>query len=156
MRDAPRLPRRSRPPIARRIAWSLALAAATLIAVTEVAGADAPAVHPERWPSAHSRGIVDPQTEARITALLSVMSLEEKVGQVIQTDISAIEPEDLRRYPLGALLAGGDSGPNGDERATPAEWLKLVREFRACARIRVGDRRGTAGPAGTRRQAPGR
>lgn len=94
-------------------------------------GAAPPAVHPSLWPAARSAGLVDADTEARITALLAVMSLEEKVGQVIQTDISAVDPEDLRRYPLGSVLAGGDSGPEGDERATPAAWLKLVREFRA-------------------------
>ena len=131
MRAALCLPCPRLPLIARRIALPVALAAAAFSAglrATEPAG---PAVHPERWPSARSAGIVDPRTELRITALLSSMSTEEKVGQVIQTDISAIEPEDLRRYPLGAVLAGGDSGPKGDERAPPAAWLALVREFRA-------------------------
>jgi hypothetical protein len=28
------------------------------------------------------------------------MSLEEKVGQIIQTDIGVVAPEDLARYPL--------------------------------------------------------
>jgi beta-glucosidase len=131
MHAALNLPRPKFPPIAWRVALALALAATAYAAVLLAAEPATPAVHPERWPAAHSTGIVDPQTEERITALLSLMSLEEKVGQVIQTDISAIEPEDLRRYPLGAVLAGGDSGPNGDEHAAPAEWLRLARAFRA-------------------------
>jgi beta-glucosidase len=61
------------------------------------------------------------------------MTLEEKVGQVIQADIAAITPEDLREYPLGSILAGGSSAPNGDDRASPAEWLALARAFRAVA-----------------------
>jgi beta-glucosidase len=95
---------------------------------------DAPAVvHAQQWPAARSAGLVDAATEQRIGALLQQMSVEEKVGQIIQADISAIKPDDLRRYPLGSVLAGGGSGPYGDERAAPATWLKLAREFHAVA-----------------------
>lgn len=97
-------------------------------------GDGAPAlVHAQQWPAARSAGLVDAVTEQRITALLQQMSVEEKVGQIIQADISAIQPDDLRRYPLGSVLAGGGSGPYGDERAAPAAWLKLAREFHAVA-----------------------
>jgi beta-glucosidase len=88
-------------------------------------------VHPELWPQAHSRGLVDQATEARIDALLARLTLEEKVGQVIQADISSVKPDDLRQYPLGSILAGGGSGPNGDDRASPDAWLQLARQFRA-------------------------
>src|SRR5678816_1925927 len=90
-------------------------------------------VHPQNWPQAHSRGLVDAATEARTTELLARMSLEEKVGQLIQTDITAIVPEDLRRYPLGSILAGGGSGPNGDDRASADAWLQWSRALRAVA-----------------------
>ena len=121
MRDLPRTDGSCLRPMLRFAALTLALAATSAAAQT---------VHPQRWPAAHSTGLVDPQTEERITALLGVMSVEEKVGQVIQTDIGSIDPEYLRRYPLGSILAGGDSGPDGDERASPAQWLELAREFR--------------------------
>ena len=65
-------------------------------------------MNPEQWPQARSRGLVDAATEARIGELLAKMSLEQKVGQIIQTDISAVVPEDLTRYPLGSILAGGN------------------------------------------------
>jgi beta-glucosidase len=90
-------------------------------------------VHPQQWPAARSAGLVDPAIEQRISALLQQMLVEEKVGQVIQADISAIKPEDLRRYPLGSILIGGNSGPYGDERAPPAAWLKLTNEFHGVA-----------------------
>jgi beta-glucosidase len=54
-------------------------------------------------------GLIDAPSEGFISDLLARMSLEEKVGQVIQTDIASIKPDDLRRYPLGAILAGGNS-----------------------------------------------
>mgnify|MGYP001164026746 FL=1 len=92
--------------------------------------ADATA-HPESWPEAHSpAAITDPATESAIDALIARMSLEQKVGQLVQADISAIEPEDLATYPLGSILAGGNSGPYGNERASAADWDKLVRAFR--------------------------
>ena len=104
---------------------------AAVAAYTVYAAAAEPTVHLELWPTANGRPLVDPATEARISELLAAMSVAEKVGQVIQTDIGAIEPDDLRRYPLGAVLAGGDSGVRGDDRAPPAEWLKLAQAFRA-------------------------
>lgn len=91
--------------------------------------------HPDLWPSAHSpASITDAKTERRINALLSRMTLEQKVGQMIQADISAITPADLSTYPLGSILAGGDSGPYGDERGDAAKWLRMVSEFREASR----------------------
>ncbi len=85
---------------------------------------------PARWPAAHSpAAITDTLTEARITAILGRMTLEQKVGQMIQADISTILPTDLAQYPLGSILAGGNSGPYGDERADAAKWNRLVNAF---------------------------
>lgn len=100
----------------------------------DIALAPAPAVQPDLWPTAQSpAALTDPATEAKIDALLERMTLEQKVGQVIQADISAIAPGDLEKYPLGSLLAGGNSGPYGNERASAAEWDRMVREYRAAS-----------------------
>ncbi|TMM46251.1 glycoside hydrolase family 3 protein [Qipengyuania marisflavi] len=97
-----------------------------------VADAGAAAANVAAWPQARSpSAITDPATEAAIGALIARMTLEQKVGQLIQADISAITPADLERYPLGSLLAGGNSGPYGDERGSAADWDRMVREFRA-------------------------
>ena len=40
------------------------------------------------WPKVESRVKADPKVEARITALLAKMSVEQKVGQVFQGDIA--------------------------------------------------------------------
>lgn len=90
--------------------------------------------HPELWPAAHSQGLVDPATERRITELMARMSLEQKVGQLIQADIGNMKPEELRQYPLGSILAGGNSPPlNGEDRSPQIEWVKTARAFRAVA-----------------------
>ena len=89
---------------------------------------------PANWPAAKSpSSITDDATESRITDLLSKMTLEQKVGQLIQADISTIKPEDLHTYQLGSLLAGGNSGPYGDERGSAADWDRMVREYRAAS-----------------------
>jgi beta-glucosidase len=87
--------------------------------------------HPELWPQSHSRGLVDPVTEAFVTDLMAKMSLEEKVGQMIQADTSSVRPADLRKYPLGSILAGGNSPPLGsDDRAHAQAWIETARAFR--------------------------
>ncbi|WP_443750914.1 glycoside hydrolase family 3 protein [Asticcacaulis solisilvae] len=81
------------------------------------------------WPKLEAAGLVDPATEAKITDIMSKMTLEEKVGQTVQADINFIKPEDLKTYPLGSILAGGNSSPGGNERATPDQWLQLADDY---------------------------
>ncbi|MGC1469106.1 MAG: glycoside hydrolase family 3 N-terminal domain-containing protein [Sphingorhabdus sp.] len=103
------------------------------ISYAEVAVAASPnaTANPELWPTAASPAeITSPAAEKSIDVILSRMTVEQKVGQLIQADISAITPEDLNRYPLGSILAGGNSGPYGDERASAAKWKQLVDAFR--------------------------
>ena len=100
-----------------------------------VAALAAPAVaqqaNPAVWPVAKSpAAITDAATEARMDALIARMTVEQKVGQTIQGDISAITPADLAKYPLGSILAGGNSGPNGNERSSAQDWHTLVKAFR--------------------------
>jgi beta-glucosidase len=90
--------------------------------------------HPALWPRAASPAtITDAKTEAFISGLMRKMSLEEKVGQTIQADGSAITPEDLRKYPLGSVEAGGNTAPGGDDRAAPPKWVDWIEAYRAVA-----------------------
>ena len=118
-----------------------ALFLTSALALTGAASAQqAPAVaaaaraNPAAWPQAHSpAAITDPATEKAIDALLARMTIEQKVGQVVQGDISSVTPADLARYPLGSILAGGNSGPYGDERADAATWARMVNDYRAAS-----------------------
>ena len=62
-------------------------------------------------------------------SLLARMSLERKVAQIIQPDIGAITPADMRQYRFGTILNGGNSGPYGNDKAPAADWLKLADEY---------------------------
>ena len=97
--------------------------------------------NPQLWPKAASpKAITNAKTEAFITELMSKMSLEEKVGQTIQGDGGSITPDDLRKYPLGSVLVGGNSAPDGNDRATPQRWVEWTRDFRAAALEKRADR----------------
>jgi beta-glucosidase len=99
------------------------------VAPAEAPAAPAPVDTRVRWPEVHSAVPVDAALEARAEAILSRMSLEEKVGQIIQGDIAALTPEDVKKYKLGSVLAGGNSGPGGNDRASAAEWLKAMDDL---------------------------
>ena len=101
----------------------------------DAAGAASPAIpgaglaHPEIWPAYEYPVSVQPDDEARITALLSKMTLEEKIGQLVQADLCCVTPEDVREYNLGSILVGGNSGPGGNDLAPAPEWLAAADDF---------------------------
>lgn len=130
-------------PAFRRALFSAVALAALLTGGAALAGpATEPAsaaADPAVWPAAASpAAISDARTEALISALMARMTIEEKVGQLIQADIGAITPADLATYPIGSILAGGNSAPAGDERAPLQDWVALSRAFRAAAAARPG------------------
>jgi beta-glucosidase len=87
------------------------------------------AAAPDPWPQVAWPLVEDPALETRIADLMATMTVEEKVGQLVQGDIASITPDDLRRYRLGSILAGGNSDPGGRYDASPAEWLALADAF---------------------------
>lgn len=72
-----------------------------------------PIVHPGLWPTAHSPVPKDPAIEARISALLERMSIEEKVGQTLQPEMKSITPADVVAYHIGSIENGGGSFGGG-------------------------------------------
>ncbi|WP_236672323.1 glycoside hydrolase family 3 protein [Croceicoccus sp. YJ47] len=64
--------------------------------------------------------------DAVVAGLLSRMSVERKVAQLIQPQINSFTPEDMARYRFGSYLNGGNGGPGGDEYAPASEWLALA------------------------------
>ncbi|EJL30337.1 beta-glucosidase-like glycosyl hydrolase [Caulobacter sp. AP07] len=120
-------------------AFCVALLATTLLTSASFAADSKSTAHPALWPVAKSQGVVDPQTEAFVDSLLARLTLEEKVGQMIQADFASITPEDLKTYPLGSILAGGSSPPLGaPDRSPIGPWVKSVEAFRDAAAQRPG------------------
>jgi beta-glucosidase len=97
--------------------------------------------NPANWPKLTPRLRRDPKVEQRIDALMARMSVDDKVGQLMQIDIASIKPKDLETYKLGSILNGGNSAPNNDERAPAAEWLKLADAFYDASMMKRADGR---------------
>jgi beta-glucosidase len=83
---------------------------------------------PEIWPQAPPT-TVSPTVDAFVAEILAHMSLEEKIGQMIQADIASITPAELKIYKLGSILAGGNAAPDSDVRTPPQAWLDMTDAF---------------------------
>ncbi|MDR3718778.1 MAG: glycoside hydrolase family 3 N-terminal domain-containing protein [Bryobacteraceae bacterium] len=66
----------------------------------------------------------DPQ----VKALLAKMTIQEKVGQMTQPDISALkDPSDIENLFLGSLLSGGDADPKAGNSIEA--WTDMYDEY---------------------------
>nr|WP_235186614.1 exo 1,3/1,4-beta-D-glucan glucohydrolase [Dyella japonica] len=104
-----------------------------------VCAGDASPVHADAWPRATWPFPKDAALERRVSDLMAKMTVEEKVGQLIQADILSVTPDDVRRYHLGAILAGGNSKPRGTVTATVDEWKAASESFYRASMTATGD-----------------
>ncbi len=68
--------------------------------------------------------------ETRVEALLSRMTLAEKVGQMTQVEKNSIEPAALRDYFIGSVLSGGGGSPRTN---TAAGWAAMTTAYQQAA-----------------------
>lgn len=61
--------------------------------------------------------------EQRVDSLLALMTLEEKIGQMVQAERRSISPADMTKYGIGSVLSAGGSAPSPNE---PAAWMDMV------------------------------
>ena len=74
----------------------------------------------------------------RVEDLLSRMTIEEKVGQMTQTERATVDadPGKITRGYLGSILSGGGSTPTPN---TAEEWADMVDRYQAAAlKTRLG------------------
>ena len=75
------------------------------------------------------QSLPDKQIETPVQAILSNMTLEQKVGQMIQAEIQYVTPEDVKTYHLGAVLNGGGSFPNRGKYSSVSDWIALADAY---------------------------
>ena len=85
-------------------------------------------INPENWPIIKTRPL-DPKVEEQIDQILPKLTLEQKVGQVIQGDTNALSPEDVKKYRLGSILSGGNSAPGDKPYADAQAWLDAADAY---------------------------
>ncbi|MDZ7902437.1 MAG: glycoside hydrolase family 3 N-terminal domain-containing protein [Rheinheimera sp.] len=83
----------------------------------------------ERWPALAKALPANAALEQRLNEILSKMTLEQKIAQMIQPEIRDITVEDMRKYGFGSYLNGGGAFPNNNKHATAADWIKLADDL---------------------------
>ena len=71
-----------------------------------------------------------------IEDLLAEMTLDEKIGQMIQAERKTATPNSVIKYALGSILSGGGSVPGDGGQAA---WLAMMQKYQdAAAQTRLG------------------
>ena len=68
--------------------------------------------------------------EEKVEKLVKAMSLEEKVGQMIQPDRSSASPDEIKEYFIGSVFSGGGNAPKPN---TKEGWFKMCEDYQAAA-----------------------
>ena len=92
------------------------------------------------WPEIRSAIAKDPAIELQIEEILGQMTLQEKIGQMIQPELRDITPEEMQEYKIGSILNGGGAWPNGNKYASPQEWAEKADEFWHASEAMFADR----------------
>ena len=69
------------------------------------------------------------EIERSIDEIMSSMTLEQKIGQMVQGNITHVTADDVARYYLGSVLNGGGSWPNKRKDSSIYDWLDLADEY---------------------------
>ncbi|KAF4351150.1 hypothetical protein G4B88_005248 [Cannabis sativa] len=73
----------------------------------------------------------------RIRDLMNKMTLEEKIGQMVQVERTVATPDAMQKYFIGSVLSGGGSVPA--PKASPEAWVNMVNEIqKASLSTRLG------------------
>ncbi|KAJ9178634.1 hypothetical protein P3X46_010502 [Hevea brasiliensis] len=67
----------------------------------------------------------------RIRDLLSRMTLQEKIGQMVQVELTVATPDAMKKYFIGSVLSGGGSVPA--PKASAETWVKTVNNIQKAA-----------------------
>lgn len=73
----------------------------------------------------------------RADALLARMSLDQKLGQMIQAERASTTPDDVRQHHLGSVLSGGGSVPGANR---VADWVAMNDAYWAASMSEDGGR----------------
>lgn len=109
-----------------------ALFLGALVGCTETESVDKTAVSETaavEWPVLTSAVAPDPAVETRIDALLAKMTLDHKVGQLMQPELRQITSEDIKKYHVGAVLNGGGAFPGDNKYARVEDWVALADAY---------------------------
>ena len=65
----------------------------------------------------------------KVEAIISNMTIEQKVGHIIMPEINSITTDEIQRYFIGTVLNGGGGFPNQDKNSSVDDWKLLSKKF---------------------------
>ena len=92
-----------------------------------------------RMSAAENRAPFSGDVDQRANALIAQMTLEEKVGQMIQADYLALldHEEDVTRLALGSVLHGGSSDPGDNSAGAWADAADSLQRRALATRLKI-------------------
>ena len=88
-----------------------------------------PSIHAKLWPESKSPVGLDAKIEKRIDGMLRQMTVEEKVGQVVQPEWKSIIPAEVAQYHIGSIENGGGAVPAGNKHSSVQDWVNLIEPY---------------------------
>jgi beta-glucosidase len=82
-----------------------------------------------QWPHIQSGYAKNSSDESEIERILALMTLEEKVAQMIQPEMFELTPEDAGKFKFGSALNGAGIWPGGQRHAKVADWVNTVNAY---------------------------
>ncbi|MGJ7906455.1 glycoside hydrolase family 3 protein [Actinopolyspora sp. H202] len=105
-------------------------AVAGMAVVTLLTGALAPAAAHTTHHHEHHRHHPRPSMTERVDELMSHMSLQDKLGQMVQITREAASPAEVAELRIGSVLSGGGSAPSPN---TPEAWADMYDRYQNAA-----------------------
>ncbi len=68
----------------------------------------------------------------KVATKLETMSLDEKIGQMVQAERAYITPEQVQTYGIGSVLSGGGSHPSSFDNSAD-DWYQMVYAYQQAA-----------------------
>ena len=85
------------------------------------------------WSRLVSRARRDEALEREIESILGEMTLEEKLGQMIQAEVQQFKPGDIETYKIGSGLNGAGVWPAKNRFSSPLVWAEMVDGYWSAA-----------------------
>jgi beta-glucosidase len=80
----------------------------------------------------------DSAVDRRAAALLAQMTLDEKIGQMVQVDLGALKDKnDLARLTIGSMLSGGSSDPTNITATGWADTYDDLQSYALQSRLKI-------------------
>ena len=81
------------------------------------------------WGEAALNPVRDDELELEIETTLSQMTLDEKLGQMIQAEVQQLLPSDITTYKIGSALNGAGVWPGKNRFSSPQVWAEMIDDY---------------------------